>query len=665
VPALRAGGGTGHLRRCLKLAARLGEEAELLLEAEGGEAAGPAPRTAEEQIRRFGFDPLRLRWRTAAAPPERWPIVLLDRRATLRDELARYRALGLVVGLDEGGPARRFTPYLVDALPGLAARPPANLSSLGLLDLPERRRSGVEPPFRKVLLAFGGEDSRDLTGRLLRRLLAGRLFPPEALTAVVGPRFRPREWPAGVRRLERPADLAALLHGYDLVFTSFGLTCFEALAAGVPVIAFNPTRYHRRLCRAAGIPEIGVGRPSRSRLAALLARPQSLAALPDRFHAGLRPPDGPGQGGGPTGGGLPSDGLSSGGPSSGGPSSGGLPSGGLPSGGLEELLRRLHPAGAESCPACGRGGNPAAERFPFRTYFTCRGCGLVYLLSFPEREKRYGSSYFFEEYRRQYGKTYLEDFESIRAAGAGRLAVIERLLDGSSPGDRRLLDVGCAYGPFLQAARERGFQAAGVDVSPEAVAYVTGTLGIPARVLDFQAEGPPAADTDGTSADTGGSAVGTAGGTAAGPAGPGGGPDRFLEPGSWDAITFWFVIEHFQRLDLVLQRAARLLAPGGILAFATPNARGISSRKGRRSFLAASPEDHFTVWSPRSARKVLRRYGLRVRRIRVTGHHPQRFPAGILRITGLRPKILEGASRLLGWGDTFEVYAQKTAETGR
>lgn len=240
---------------------------------------------------------------------------------------------------------------------------------------------------------------------------------------------------------------------------------------------------------------------------------------------------------------------------------------------------------------------------------------------------------------------------------------------GSSPGNRRLLDVGCAYGPFLQAACERGFQAAGVDVSPEAVAYVAGTLGLPARVLDFQAEGPPAAGTGGAPVEAGGSAAGMAGDTAAGPAGPGGGrpgggPDPFLAPGSWDALTFWFVLEHFQRLDFVLQRAARLLAPGGILALATPNARGISSRKDRRSFLAASPEDHFTVWSPRSARKVLRRYGLRVRRIRVTGHHPERFPAGILRIAGLRPKILEGASRLLGWGDTFEVYAQKTAEMG-
>ncbi len=638
VPLARAGAGTGHLRRCLRLAARLGREATLLLEPPEGEDPGGL-------LRGFGLEPAGLRWIAAAgsaAGPAagRWEIVLLDRRSTTREELGRYLRLGTVVGLDEGGRARRYAPLLIDTLPALRGAGPANLSSPAYLELPERRRRRIEPPFRRVLLAFGGEDAAGLSGRLLDRLLGGRLFAPSELTVVEGPRFRPRSWPPGIRRLERPADLKGLLHGFDLVFTMFGLTCFEALAAGVPVIGLNPSGYHRRLCRAAGIPEIGVRRPSLRKLRSLLADPVRLAAPVDRLQAALRAVGREA---------APPRASEAGRPAPAEEARGAAAAGA----GLAALLQGLHPSGAAGCPACGSGLNPAVGRFPSRTYFACRRCGLIYLLSFRGEGRRYGSAYFFEEYRAQYGRTYLEDFESIRRAGHARLEVIERLRARRPPGGR-LLDVGCAMGPFLQAARERGFEAAGVDLSAEAVEYVSERLGFPAARLDFQA-----ASAGGTSADAGERR-----------------PTGLLAPGSYDVLTFWYVIEHFRDLDSALRRANLLLKRGGLLALSTPNGRGISGRKDRRAFLGAAPADHFTVWNPRSACRVLARYGFRVRKVRVTGHHPERFPR-LRRGCGsrdfppqdfppgsLRPRILMAASRLLGLGDTFEVYAEKVAEAG-
>jgi hypothetical protein len=47
--------------------------------------------------------------------------------------------------------------------------------------------------------------------------------------------------------------------------------------------------------------------------------------------------------------------------------------------------------------------------------------------------------------------------------------------------------------------------------------------------------------------------------------------------------------------------------------------------------------------------------------VRVTGHHPERFPllGSLARRSGLVYRVVAAVSRLLRLGDTFEVYAVK------
>jgi SAM-dependent methyltransferase len=489
-----------------------------------------------------------------------------------------------VIGLDEGGKARRFLPYLVDTPLAWGAAHRPNLASSAFLDLPPRT-AALRHPFRRVLLSFGGEDPADLSGRLLQALLGRGLFHPAELTVAEGPLFRRGSWPAGVTVLRSPC-LRSLLADYDLVFTSFGLTALEAKAAGVPVITFHPTGYHRRLARKAGLPEIGVRRPRLRRLHGLLAD----RTLFERFL-------------------QPAPQLS-------------VAHRGEP---LEQLrpsalLESLLPAGRSSCPVCGHWPNPAVARFPRRSYFRCARCRMLYLVDFGLRPAAYGESYFFEEYRRQYGRTYLEDFPAIQEAGRQRLRILVPLLpkDVDRAALPRLLDVGCAYGPFLAAAREASLGAEGLDVSAEAVRHVREKLRLPCLRGDFL-EAP-------------------------------------LAPRSYDAVCLWYVLEHFRDTAAALKRANRLLRLGGVLAFSTPSASGISARRSLRRFLEGSPPDHFTIWTPRQAAALLARFGFRLARLRVTGHHPERFPGR------LPARLLEASSRLLGLGDTFEAYAVKTGE---
>jgi SAM-dependent methyltransferase len=240
--------------------------------------------------------------------------------------------------------------------------------------------------------------------------------------------------------------------------------------------------------------------------------------------------------------------------------------------------------------------------------------------------KQYSDAYFFEDYQKQYGKTYLQDFSHIQGLGHHRLSEVSRL-SGPASG-RRILDVGCAYGPFLAAAAEEGFLPFGLDVAEGAVAHVRDHLGFPAvraSFLDFEWErGFPGVPRP-------------------------------------DVLTLWYVIEHFPNLDQVLRQANRLLPVGGIFAFSTPNGRGITRSFQPAKFWRESPDDHFSIWNPSNTGPVLKRFGFEALSYRITGHHPERFPG-----LGPEPSPLLNAvsllSRILGWGDTFETYARKTKE---
>ena len=370
---------------------------------------------------------------------------------------------------------------------------------------------------------------------------------------VEGPLFRVHDGREGIEVLRSPADLSERLPAYDLVFTHFGNTAFEALAAGVPGHPVQPQPIPRQPGRRRRLPAGGNrDSPIRGRSE---ARSAGQAALRAWWTASTRA------------------------------------SGRTAPNRLATLLASLQAPGSSSLSRVRLAGNSVMARFTDRTYRRCRRCGIVYLESFAARAEEIRDAYFSSEYRAQYGRTYLEDFEAIKAASRPRVRLVRELT--AEGADGVVVDIGCAYGPFLAALKEHGVPGYGVDVSPAAVAYVRKKLGIPALCASFEEVASAAL------------------------------PRRIA------AVTLWYVIEHFPDTDLVLRKASSLLPPGGVLAFSTPNGRGISARRECAEFLCNSPADHFTVFSPRGLGASSRAYGLALRRIRVTGHHPERFPGVI------------------------------------
>jgi len=572
----------GHLRRCLAAAATAGPGAAVYF------AADPA------FVERYPvFDRTIVQGLADAAGVRLWSLwpatepvatVVVDLQAASAAAFAFLRARSRrLIGWDDGGSERHRFPFLVDSLPH-DTKPEPNLRLPGLLGLEvPSKPHRYDRPLRKVLAVFGGADPAGLTLRflgLVQRLRdQGRW--PYSLTVVRGPLSR-FIVPPDTEVLEAPTNLPQILGQWDLVVTSWGLTALESLAAGTPVLLLNPTAYHEKLSRAARLPTFGIRRPRGGDFHTGLTEAPEAARR--AFDALLQPPIDAGA-----------------------------------------YFAGFH--GSEgSCPVCRTSGHPVYFRTEHKSYHRCGECGMEFLSVHQLPEKQYSEAYFFEDYQRQYGKTYLQDFAHIQGLGRQRLAQLQTVWGGSAS-PRRILDVGCAYGPFLAAAAEEGHLCFGLDVAEGAVAHVRDVLGFPAvraSFLDFQWD------------------------------------QGFPGQPRPDVLTLWYVIEHFPDLDQVLRQANRMLPVGGVFAFSTPNGRGITRRFQPDKFWQESPDDHFSIWNPANTKPVMARFGFEVLSFRITGHHPERFP-GLPR-RGPLFEAVSALSPILGWGDTFEVYAKKTKE---
>jgi SAM-dependent methyltransferase len=603
---VEAGRGGGHLARCIALVRdlrALGREAFLFL--------GPAVSAARETLAPLLAE-LEPPWilREAGAGP--WHFIVLDRFRTPVPEYRFWASLAFLVGIDEGGPCRDSFDFLIDLLPGPPGRSAPNLFDPRLLPLPDTRHGsnlagnmGASAGPLRVLISFGAEDAaglgRDCAAALCPPGGPGgfhiTLVDPRAGNSNGNPAGSSGASPEGFTRLRSIPGLAGRLAEYDLLITHFGLGAFEALRAGTPALLVSPGPYHERLARAAGFFSAGIRKRGVRRLRTLLLRPAPLEALRRRCDALARRY--------------------------------GLDSPRLPD--FAELLAAFEPAG-RPCPGCGEAaGGAVLARFPGRTFRRCSSCGMVYMGRTNAPPVEYVREYFFDFYRKQYGKTYIEDFPQLMDMGRKRLSRIRALRRGTSAaGPGKLLDIGCAYGPFLKAAAQEGFSVCGIDPAEDAVRYVRETLGLSA----FRGFFPP--------------------------------PEEPFSPASFSVITLWYVIEHIKNLGPALDEAGKLLEKGGILAFSTPSCSGISAGASFRRFLEKSPEDHWTIWNPRIARTVLKRRGFVLKKTVSTGHHPERFPLlGRLARGGADPqkglcyRFLFLLSRIFRLGDTFEAYAVK------
>lgn len=198
----------------------------------------------------------------------------------------------------------------------------------------------------------------------------------------------------------------------------------------------------------------------------------------------------------------------------------------------------------------------------------CLGCGLVFRHPQPDLEaleELYGETYF-ETGVGDFGYLgYTSSGEAVRREWLRKVRLLERFVP---PG--RLLDVGCATGEFLAAARPR-WQAVGNEISGYARQHRV------RRDLTIY---------------------------------PGNFADAHFPEAPFDAVTLWDVIEHLPDPVAACRKAASLLRPGGILALTTGDIHSLPARlTGARWRLITAP--HLYYFSFKTLRLLLRKTGFR------------------------------------------------------
>ena len=577
VPSVIKGHGTGHLRRCLTAAKETGFFVYI-----------PDDKTLTETdsvVEEYISEGLSKNQIINTIPDESYqPAIITDTFELTENqakELSKNRSL---ISIDEGSKYTYFCDYLLDIIPSYKIFRTANKTDSGFITMPNNtRNSDSEKKIEKILICLGGEDPANLTIPAAKAFI--KKFPDAKITAIISNTDNPYVDYAGGPNIEFIKPLAGLrekLYEYDIVVTHYGLTAFEAVYAGCGVILLPTTKLHKKLAEKYNFAYVGDSSVTDSAL-------QTALDSENLYAKNI----------------LNTEKKS-----------------------LGEFLRVLGNGKRMCCPVCGKFPETPdfiVSRNDTRTYRRCSKCGMVYMAFTTIEDKKYQKSYFFEDYKKQYGKTYEEDFDSIKSQGIRRVNIIKSLIGTKG---ETLLDVGCAYGPFLAAASDSGINPFGTDIADDAVSYIQQKLKYPAVCSAF-----PDIDT----AEEFGIA-------------------------QFDIVTMWYVIEHFKDLGSVLRKVSSLVKRGGIFAFSTPSGEGISATSDKDHFYQISPTDHYTIWEPSKADAILRKFGFKVERIVSTGHHPERFPN--IKKSGAKPgslkwKLTDAKSRAKKLGDTVEIYCKK------
>ena len=147
----------------------------------------------------------------------------------------------------------------------------------------------------------------------------------------------------------------------------------------------------------------------------------------------------------------------------------------------------------------------------------------------------------------------------------------------------RLLDIGCGAGNLLEAARNHGWHAQGLDVSSHAAKHV--------RELGFEVfEGELAAAK--------------------------------FPSAHFDVVTAAELIEHIFEPRVLVQEVARILRPGGLFWLTTPHARGLSARLLGLKWQCIWPPEHLQLFSISGLQALMRDAGFRNLRVDTTGGNP-------------------------------------------
>lgn len=241
----------------------------------------------------------------------------------------------------------------------------------------------------------------------------------------------------------------------------------------------------------------------------------------------------------------------------------------------------------------------------------CTGCGLVYVnhkFTAQELAQYYREGYYCGECGLVYENYFADEELKIQGFRSRVEQIWKHYIHRG-----KLLDLGCAAGYFLEAAKPY-FEVVGVELSDYAARYAREVFGhtvITGEVFDGKF------------------------------------PSNYF-----DVVTMWDVIEHLPNPRAVVQEIYRILKPRGLLVISTGDVESLNARRNLKGWKLIAPPWHLFYFSKRTLRQLLSTTGFRVRAIETNGvisYHP-----------ALNNRYVRFLVRHLRLGDIMTMYAEKS-----
>ncbi len=193
-----------------------------------------------------------------------------------------------------------------------------------------------------------------------------------------------------------------------------------------------------------------------------------------------------------------------------------------------------------NCPICESGFSIPLEfwrdnRYPAVRLVKCCGCGFYFQnprLSQQLQNELYGISYFNEGLfsgSTAAGTYFNQERESIRICDFASMIQYEGIIPR---GNKRLLEIGCAGGNFLVAARQVGWNVQGCEISSSAASHASNQYALDVHAGDLISAKYPT--------------------------------------GYFEMVCMFDVLEHIPNINQFLSEIHRILVPRGVLFIALP-----------------------------------------------------------------------------------------------
>ena len=355
-------------------------------------------------------------------------LIIVDSREVDKKYIKRLKRISPIIIVDSVGEERNFADIVIEMLPNLDDSDLVNIKPFSTTVL----NSNIKPKYDSeapILVYLGfNNDLKNKAFEIISKIENKKFVFIEAQNEsenMISKKFSPNIF-------ENP---------YSAVITYFGLTAFECIEAGIPVLLLSPTKYHNNLGKKCRDIFFNLGFFEDINIEEAFNKINNFLFdfnLQNEYKENSKNIDTK-----------------------------------KSTERIKIIIDNIEDFQSIECDFCKSKNIEIKNRNSESNLYKCKKCNSLFRKYFLTVSTDYSSKYFIEDYKNQYGKTYEEDEENLKRLAKNRLDIIKNIKP-----EGKILDLGSAMGFFLKEASLNGYETEGIEISEYAANYCVNNLNL-------------------------------------------------------------------------------------------------------------------------------------------------------------------------------------------